>query len=33
MLDATKFGVLAGWLADDLRELRGVRLVAEGLAV
>ena len=31
-LPATRFRVLAGWMADDLRELRGVRLVAEGLA-
>ena len=31
-LPDTMFGVLAGWMADDLRELRGVRLVAEGLA-
>ena len=29
-LPATRFGVLAGWMANDLRELRGVRLVAEG---
>ena len=31
-LAATRFGVLAGWMADDLRELRSVSWLAEGLA-